>query len=126
MEMSKPRRLPAIACILAMFAVFAPPSPVRAADGFFSGLPDLPLMPKLGEDRAAAVVFDKPEGRIVTLTARGRVSRNAVMGYYARALPQLGWKMDRPGRFRRDGEILLLTTFGTGKDLTVRISLAPE
>ncbi len=126
MEMSKPRRFPAIACIVAMFAVFTPSGPVWAADGFFSGLPDLPLMPSLGEDRAAEVVFDKPEGRIVTLTARGRVSRQSVMGYYARALPQLGWKMDRPGRFRRDGEILLLTTSGTEKDLTVQISLAPE
>jgi hypothetical protein len=126
MEKIQPRRFPTIIRILGMLVVFALPGVVRAADGFFSGLPDLPVMPGLAEDRAAAVIFDKPEGRIVTLAARGRVSRKAVLQYYARALPQLGWKKTRPGRFRRDGEVLLLTISGTGKDLAVRISLAPE
>lgn len=126
MGMNQPRRLAAIYGILWMFAVIAPSGPIWAADGFFSGITDLPLMAKLSEDRSAAVVFDKPAGRIVTLIARGRVTRQAVMDYYGRALPQLGWKKDRPGRFRREGEVLNLTTTRTGQNLTVRISLSPE
>ena len=83
-------------------------------------------MPGLSEDRSAAVIFDKPEGRIVKLIAKGRVSKSDVIRYYTRALPQLGWNIVQPGRFRRDGEILNLTISGTGKDLTIRMSLSPE
>ena len=100
------RRLATIMSILGMFAVFALPGPGWAADEFFSGLPDLPVMPELVENRDAAVIFDKPEGRIVTLAAAGRVSREAVSQYYARVLPQLGWNKTGPNRFQRDGEIL--------------------
>ncbi len=124
--MIRPRRLLTNFCILGMVTVFALPGVARAADGFFNGLPDLPVMPGLAEDPAAAVIFDKPEGRIVRAVARGRLSRKAVLQYYARALPHLGWKEIRPGRFRRESEVLVLTISGTGRDLTVRISLAPE
>jgi hypothetical protein len=120
------RRLVAALGILGLIAVFAPVGDARAADGYFSALPDLPLMTGLAEDLAATVMFDKPEGRIVKMTATGRVSRTAVMNYYARALPQLGWEIVRSGRFRREGEILLINISGTGNDLTVRFSLLPE
>jgi hypothetical protein len=109
-----------------MFAAAILPGSVLAAGGFFSGLPDLPIMAGLTEDRAAAVIFDKPEGRIVKMTAKGSVTRAAVKIFYGRALPQLGWKKAGLGRFRRDGEILHLEVSGKGTDLTVRISLSPE
>jgi hypothetical protein len=125
-DMIKLRHLATIMSILGMFAVFALPGPGWAADEFFSALPDLPVMPELVENRDAAVIFDKPEGRIVTLAAMGRVSREAVSQYYERALPQLGWTKTGPGRFQRDGEILNLKFFAKGKDLEVRISLLPE
>ena len=120
------RRVVVTLCILGLIAVFAPFESAKAAGGYFSGLTDLPLMTGLTEDRAATVVFDKPQGRIVKMTATGRVSRAAVMNYYARALPQLGWKFARPGWFRRDGELLLINISGSGKNLTVQFSLSPE
>jgi len=126
MKTNYPRFFVAALCIIGMFAVLAPPAPSGAADGFFSGIPDLPVMPGLSEDRSAAVIFDKPEGRIVKLIAKGRVSKSDVIRYYTRALPQLGWNIVQPERFRRDGEILNLTISGTGKDLTIRMSLSPE
>ncbi len=125
MKNFRPRSILKIICILGMFAVAALPDPVRSESGFFSGIPDLPLMAGLTEDRAATVIFDKPQGRIVKMTAKGRVSRTDVTKYYSRALPQLGWQALGPDRFRRDGEILLLKLSGTGKDLLVRISLSP-
>ena len=115
-----------IPCILGMLAAVALPGFVLAAGGFFNGLPDLPIMSGLTEDPSATIVFDKPEGRIVKMTATGRVTRAAVNKYYGRALPHLGWEKIGLGRFRRDGEILLLKISGTGKDLTVRVSLLPE
>jgi hypothetical protein len=129
MAMIYPHRLMAVLCVLGVLAGFAAPGGVLAAGGFFGGLPDLPLMPGLTEDRAAAVIFDKPQGRIVKLTATGRLTRAAVLDFYAGALPPLGWIPTRPGRFRRDGEILRLTIAGRAADgagISVRFLLAPE
>ena len=78
------------------------------------------------EDSGDGPVLDKAGGAIKKLIAKGRVSKSDVIRYYTRALPQLGWNIVQPGRFRRDGEILNLTISGTGKDLTIRMSLSPE
>lgn len=125
MEKRRPRRSVKFICVLGMFAALVLPGFVLAAGGFFSGLPDLPIMSGLTEDPSATVIFDKPQGRIIKMTATGRVSRAEVNKYYGRALPQLGWVKIGLGRFRRDGEILLLKISGTGKDLTVQFSLSP-
>ena len=83
-------------------------------------------MPGLEEMTDATVVFDKPAGRIVAVAARGAVSRAEVLAYYARVLPQLGWRRAGPAAFRREDERLRLSFAREDGTLVVRFALAPE
>lgn len=99
--------------------------------GFLSVIDDVPLMPGLSERAEAAVVFDKPEGRIVEAEASGRATRADVLKFYASSLPQLGWRARGEGKFLRDREELVLSFVsgpngGQGGSLTVRFTLSPD
>ncbi len=103
------------------------PAPSLPAPSFLSVIDDVPLMPGLAERRDAAVVFDKPEGRIVETEATGRLVRAEVLKFYAASLPQLGWQARGEGRFLRDREELALSfASGPGGALTVRFTLSPD
>lgn len=84
-------------------------SPTRAqAPAFASIIEDLPLMEGLVEDMSAALQFDSAAGRIAEVTAVGPLSAGAVLGFYARTLPALGWRQMEPGRYRREAEELVI------------------
>ena len=93
---------------------------------YFTEVPDLPLMPGMAEMPAAGVSFDKPEGRIVEVYARGEGTADEVLRFYRRALPQLGWERAGPKRFRREGEVLDLEVETAGNFVTLRCALHPE
>ncbi len=122
MRIIVPRRILAGALLLAILTGGS----ALAAGAYFSGIPDLPVMPGLTEDVASGVVFDKPEGRIVGMVATGGIARARVLDYYRGALPQLGWRPAGDSRFRRDGEILRLEFSGDAGGLTVRFRISPE
>lgn len=104
------------------------PAPVGAQEGgaFVAGIEDLPLMDGLVEDRAAGLVFDKPEGRIVEAYAAGAVSASVVRAFYAATLGQLGWQPAGDGVYQRDDETLRITIGGADGALTVQFSLSPN
>ncbi len=104
----------------------APAPAVEAKGSFLAGLDDLPLIPGLREIEDAGVVFDKPEGRIVEAFAWGQLSVEKVRSFYAATLPQLGWRAEGAGRYRREGEVLSIGFRAAGKGLTVRFSLSPD
>jgi hypothetical protein len=128
--------IPALALSLMALLGFSPaeggeggqaPAPTPEATGsFLAGLDDLPLTPGLREIKDAGVVFDKPEGRIVEAYAEGRLSVAKVRSFYAATLPQLGWRAEGPGRYRREGEVLSIGIRAAGKGLTVRFFLSPD
>ncbi len=118
------RRIFAVAATYAVVMVAG--IAVGAAERFFSGIEDLPVMPGLEQMRDAGVSFDKPEGRIVEVAASGKVSRRAVVEFYRAVLPQLGWRAAGKGRYRREGEHLNLSFSASGPTLTVRFSLRPD
>ena len=95
------------------------------AAGYFTAIEDLPLPQTLAESIDDSVVFDSPQGRIVTVVARGFTTVEAVKSYYSNALPPLGWRPDRDGRFSRDDETLSFEYFVSGRSVTVRIKLLP-
>ena len=96
----------------------------RAAE-FVTGTEDLPLMPGLvAQD--GAVVFDKPEGRIVEARARGALSREKVEAFYAASLPQLGWARSGADRWQRGAELLRIDFHGRDGNLTVGFTLSPQ
>ncbi|HEX3500039.1 MAG TPA: hypothetical protein VHT04_12030 [Stellaceae bacterium] len=100
---------------------------ITSADpGFVAGTEDIPLMPGLRNQESTLVVFDKPQGRIVEIEARGKVTRAAAEKFYAASLPPLGWIAEGSHRWRRDGEGLRLDIKGHDGDLRVGFSLAPR
>jgi len=94
------RRLAAVFLLAgAVLAAGRATPPGRAAQtaaqpGFVAGTEDIPLMPGLRNQESTLVVFDKPQGRIVEVEARGKVTRAAVEKFYAASLPGLGWSAD--------------------------------
>ncbi len=129
--------MPRLTALIIAFALLAAaPSAVwaqsragqsQAGTAFLSVIDDVPLMPGLAERPDAAVVFDKPEGRIVETEATGRLARAEVLKFYAASLPQLGWRARGEGRFLRDREELALSfVSGPGGALTVRFTLSPD
>ena len=114
--------------ILALLFLFVPLSG-RAESfgpGYVPGTEDVPLMPGLAAEAGAALIFDKPQGRIVEAAARGAVSRHAVLAFYQQSLPQLGWQPAGERRFQRDGERLSLDFDGSDGNLLVGFTLAPH
>ena len=99
----------------------------QEAAGFISTIEDLPLMPGLIEEEGG-MVFDSARGRIVEVFATGWVSEGVVRGFYDETLPQLGWRPDGPGVFRREREILKVEFLGgpgAAPPLTVGFRLMP-
>ena len=97
-----------------------------AADRFLSVVDDLPLMPALSEIAGSAVTFSKPGGRIVDVAASGKTERARVLVYYARTLPQLGWRSTGAAIWERDSERLRLGFEEKGDLLIVQFSLSPK
>jgi len=96
------------------------------ADEFVAGTEDVPLMPGLKPITGSALVFDKPEGRIVEAQAQGALSRAKVQSFYATSLPQLGWKKISADQWQRDAERLTLDFRGEDGHLTVDFTLSPQ
>ena len=94
---------------------------------FFSALPDVPIKSGLSELEDMAVVFDKPQGRIVEVSAHiKRGSYNDVLAFYEETLPQMGWHKKGKETFQRGLEFLRFELEeGRGKSF-VRISVAPR
>ena len=95
------------------------------ADSFVAGTEDVPLMKGLVPVEAGALVFDKPEGRIIEAQARGKLARGAVREFYRSTLPQLGWKALPGNAWRREDEMLRLEIRGRDGDVTVGFTLSP-
>ncbi len=92
----------------------------------FTDAPDLYLMAGLTESADESMLFDKPEGRIVTAIAYGPVTRPDVLDFYHSLLPQLGWSRHSFGHYARDGEALSLSVTNAENHLTrLEITIEP-
>jgi hypothetical protein len=118
--MARPRRWLAVSLLSLVLA-----GPL-AAQRFVEGVEDLPLMQGLEPVPDSGLSFDAPEGRIVVAYARGRLSAEAVMAFYAATLPQLGWQRLADRSYGREAERLSLDLSNDDAGLTVRFTLAPK
>jgi hypothetical protein len=108
-----------------LLLLLATPAATRA-DEFVAGTEDLPLMPDLQPVAGSALAFDKPQGRIVEAQAKGKVTRDAVLAFYAQTLPQLGWKPAGRDAWRREGETLRLDFRDADGALVVGFTVSPR
>jgi len=117
----------ALVALCAALGAAAPSAAVAAGvPGFVAGTEDVPLMPGLHNDAKTLVVFDKPQGRIVEVEARGKVTRAAVEQFYTASLPELGWTANGKHAWQREGEGLRLDIKGRDGALRVGFSLTPR
>lgn len=125
----------AIAVILAGLMTLA--LTARSADGFLKTIDDMPLAPGLAEVESSAIVFGSGADEIAQAGATGTAMIDAVMSFYTRTLPQLGWKpvaaapiWRRTGpkaeaAWRRGTQKLQIDLHQQGKDLTAGFMLTP-
>ena len=108
--------------------VIAVPASAQDTPRFVSVIDDLPLMSGLNET-GEGVAFSTPQGRLAETTASGTatdgLTRKAVLDFYAKTLPQLGWRRAGEVRFVREDESLDIEVTESAGVLRVRFSLAP-
>ena len=125
MNLFRPFVISLIAAALALIIGTAVPAQSTQAQ-FVSVIEDLPLMPGLAEDTDAAMAFDSAAGRIVEARATGAIGASVVKAFYAKALPQLGWKKQTDGGYVRGDERLGLEIIPTtGNVVTVSFRVKP-
>ncbi len=112
--------------VILVIALLLPVVSGAHAAEFVTGTEDLPLMPGLKMVTGSALVFDKPEGRIVEAQAQGALSRAKVQSFYGESLPQLGWKKSGVDQWQRDAERLRLDFHGEDGHLTVGFTISPQ
>lgn len=84
------------------------------AASFLSVAPDIPLAPGLSEAETGALIFDKPEGRIVSIEALAATPSADIFAFYSLSLPNLGWQnkpelsVKNSETFHREGEALTI------------------
>ena len=84
------------------------------AASFLSFAPDIPLAPGLSEAETGALIFDKPEGRIVSIEALAATPSADIFAFYRLSLPNLGWQnkqelsVRNSETFHREGEALTI------------------
>ncbi len=97
---------------------------------FLSLARDIPLAPGLVEKNERAVIFDKPQGRIIRMVAQHQEGRQggtnaAVKAYYQAILPNLGWiyvGAEGDLRFQRDGEALTIILNNNAPEIVFEIT----
>ena len=107
----------AFALMLAFATVLLAPPPAMAEDNYLSAAPDIPLAAQLNENVDEVLVFDKPQGRIIQMSATYNSwfsTPAAVKQFYRSNLPNLGWqevtsKADDHLTFQRESEMLQIS-----------------
>jgi hypothetical protein len=128
-QLARPWGGPWIKALFFAAAVLSASSPAVAQEAghFIAGIEDLPVMPGLTEIPEAGLVFDKPAGRIVEAYAQGEGRKQAVLDFYRRTLPELGWHLQADDRYAREGEELTLQVRENDSDsVVVMFRLAPK
>ncbi len=125
MYMAGMRQSSVLVSVFCVISLLAAPMTL-AADRFVSGIADLPLMPGLEEIDGSAMIFSKPQGRIIEVMARGAVTRDAVRAFYDLTLPELGWRRQERGRLQRENELLRFDMRDNKNGLVIQFSLTPQ
>ncbi|MBT3172456.1 MAG: hypothetical protein HN333_13625 [Rhodospirillaceae bacterium] len=114
------------AFLLARFVTFSPAWADDEQAVFLSAIEDVPLMAGLTEDRAAALEFDKPDGRLVEAYAYGEIGKQAASIFYTNVMPEFGWQIASDLVFSREGEMLRIYLSAEDRLLLVRFVLSPD
>ncbi len=125
-----------------MFTAFAIATAAFAQNTSGDMLQDLaiPLMEGLTENTEEALLFDSPDGRIISAQASGAVNAQSAFDYYRVVLPSLGWGIEQDNsaglicegganycfKAVRDEEALVLSISSQGQNSVLTYSLSPN
>ena len=73
---------------------------------FINGLEDIPLYKKMEYVEDSLILFDKIDGRYVSVEINGDYEEEEVIEFYKMILPNLGWKEKKSLIFNRNNETL--------------------
>lgn len=110
-----------------MFAILAFPfSAMAGSNDFFEALYDVPVMEGLEEMKGEAVLFDKPDGKIASVTAASKtLTSEQIQGFYGQTLPQMGWKKIKENQYIRGKEGLVMNITDKKPLTIVQFTLSP-
>lgn len=98
-----------------------------AGTQYFETMPDVPLMEGLREYPGEAVIFDKPQGRIIEAVAKLEgPTEDQVNAFYNETLPQLGWENVDDGTFERETETLQISYEIHEGATYLKLAVAPQ
>ncbi len=116
----------AVTSILPAMAGASSGQAAAATPRFFESLYDVPIMPGIEEFRDQAVLFDKPDGRIASVTAGSlTLAKEEVQTFYNDTLAQMGWKKTAENQYVRGKDRLEMTLERKGDMTFVRFTLSP-
>ena len=92
---------------------------------FINGLEDIPLYKKMEYVEDSLILFDKIDGRYVSVEINGDYEEEEVIEFYKMILPNLGWRETNSLIFNRNNETLEIICKREKEKLYVKFSIFP-
>ena len=92
---------------------------------FINGLEDIPLYKKMEIVEDSLILFDKIDGRYVSVEINGAYEEEEVINFYKRILPNLGWKEKKSLTFNRNKETLEIISKKEKEKIFVKFNIFP-
>ena len=92
---------------------------------FINGLEDIPLYKKMEYVEDSLILFDKIDGRYVSVEINGDYEEKEVIDFYKMILPNLGWKEKKSLIYNRNNETLEIICKKEKEKLHVKFNIFP-
>ena len=92
---------------------------------FINGLEDIPLYKKMEYVEDSLILFDKIDGRYVSVEITGDYGEDEVIDFYKSILPNLGWKEKKSLIFKRNNEILEIISKKEKEKISIKFNIFP-
>ena len=92
---------------------------------FINGLEDIPLYKKMEYVEDSLILFDKIDGRYVSVEINGDYEEEEVIEFYKMILPNLGWNEKKSLIFNRNNETLEITCKKEKGKIHVKFNIFP-
>ncbi len=124
----------ALAVIIAIFPAIQLVIDYQSSRQHLSHAKEIPLPTAFEEDKAEALLYNTPDGRIMESNATGKGDKDAIIDFYTQSLTELGWTKNTnhnnkiSARYIKDGERLdiTITTSETGNNINYHLSPSPK
>ena len=92
---------------------------------FINGLEDIPLYKKMEYVEDSLILFDKIDGRYVSVEINGDYEEEEVIEFYKMILPNLGWSEKKSLTFNRNNETLEIICKREKEKIYVKFNIFP-